>query len=237
MPGVHVVPRETPFAADGFGVRGGEFVVREDQIAAAALDVQAAADTTERDRRALDVPTRSAGPERRRPTRLPRPLGAPQQRVELIGFAGAVRVAAAFGEQRQHGVAVVAGLVAELQRGVGAVVHVGEFGVVDDVRGPGGQHLLDELDDLGHRVGCRHVFAWRQHPQRGHVVAVQRDLAGGEVAPVDAVAIGPLEQWIVDVGDVLHVVHVVSEVQPQPVDQIERQIGRGVAEMGGVIRA
>ena len=176
------------------------------------------------------------GPERRRPTRLPRPLGAPQQRVELIRFAGPVRVAAAFGEQRQHGVAVVAGLVAELQRGVGAVVHVGEFGVVDDVRRPGGQHLLDQLDDLGHRVGCRHVFAWRQHPQCGHVVAVQRDLAGGEVAPVDAVAIGPLEQWIVDVGDVLHVVHVVSEVQPQPVDQIERQIGRGVAEMGGVIR-
>src|SRR6202158_4016018 len=25
----------------------------------------------------------------------------------------------------------------------------------DDVRGPRGQDLLDELDDLGHRIGCR----------------------------------------------------------------------------------
>ena len=29
--------------------------------------------------------------------------------------------------------------------------------------------------------------------------------------------------------------HIVAEVQPQPVDQIEGQIGGGVAEMGGVI--
>ena len=235
MPGVDVVRRETSFAADRFGVRGGEFVMRKDQIAAAALDVQPAADAAERDRRALDVPARPAGPERRGPARLARSFGTPQQRVELVGFARPVRVAAAFGEQRQHGVAVVAGLVAELQRGVGAVVDVGEFGVVDDVGGPRSQHLLDQLDHLGDRLGCRHVFARRQHPQRGHVVAVQRHFAGRKVAPVDAVAVGPLEERIVDVGDVLHVMHVVSEVSPQPVNQIERQIGGGVTEMGGVV--
>ena len=43
-PGVHVVPRESPLPRDTFGVGGGEFVVREDQVAAAALDVQAGAD-------------------------------------------------------------------------------------------------------------------------------------------------------------------------------------------------
>ena len=167
----------------------------------------------------------------------PGALRAPQQCVELIGLARPVRVAAAFGEQREHGVAVVAGFVAELTGGVGAEVHVGELGVVDRVGRPGRQHLLDELDDLGYRLSRRHVFARRQDPQRGHVVAVQRNLTSRQVAPVDPVAVGPLEERIVDVGDVLDVVHLMSEVLPQPVDQVERQIGRGVAQVGGVIRA
>src|SRR5262249_31526445 len=63
-PGVHVVPGESPFAPYTFGMRGGELVVREDQVAAAALDVEAAADAAERDRRALDVPAGTAGAER-----------------------------------------------------------------------------------------------------------------------------------------------------------------------------
>ena len=61
---VHVVARESPLPRDGFGVGGRELVVREDQIAAAALDVQAGADPVEGDRRALDVPARPARTER-----------------------------------------------------------------------------------------------------------------------------------------------------------------------------
>ena len=114
-PGVHVVPGESPLPRDTFGVGGGELVVREDQVAAAALDVQAGADAAERDRRAFDVPTGPAGAERRRPAGLAGPLRPPHQRVEFVALARAVRVAAAFGEQPQHGVAVVAGLVAELR--------------------------------------------------------------------------------------------------------------------------
>ena len=56
-----------------------------------------------------------------------------------------------------------------------------------------------------------------------------------EITPVDAVAGGPLEQRVVDVGDVLHVVHPVAAVQPHPVDQVEGQVGGGVAEVGGVV--
>ena len=61
------------------------------------------------------------------------------------------------------------------------------------------------------------------------------DLTGRQLAPVKTVAVGPLEQRIVDVGDVLHVVHLVPEVQPQPLNQVERQVGGGMPEMGGVV--
>ena len=114
-PGVHVVPGESPLPRYRFGVRGGELVVREDQVTAAALDVQTGADPAQRDRRAFDVPAGPAGAERRRPAGLAGPLRPPHQRVEFVALARAVGVAAALGEQPQHGVAVVAGLVAELR--------------------------------------------------------------------------------------------------------------------------
>ena len=174
-------------------------------------------------------------PERRRPAGLPGPRGPPQQGVEFVGLAGPVRVAAALGEQPQHGLAVIARLVAELRRGVRAVVDVRVF-VIDDVRRPRRQHLFDEFDHLGDRLGRPDILTRRQHPQRGHVLAEQGDLAIAELAPVDTVARGALEQRIVDVGDVLHVMHVVTEVQPQPMNQVERQIGGRVAQMSRVVR-
>ena len=48
--------------------------------------------------------------------------------------------------------------------------------------------------------------------------------------------LGPFQQRVVDVGDVLHVVHLVARVQPAPVHQVERQIGGRVPEVGGVVR-
>lgn len=103
---MHVVPRESPFAADTFGVRSGELVVRKDQIATTALDVEAASDTTERDGCALDMPAGRPGPngdgQLGSPGRAP-----PQQRVEFVALAGPPRIAATFLAQPQHGVTVI----------------------------------------------------------------------------------------------------------------------------------
>ncbi|CQD20610.1 hypothetical protein BN970_04723 [Mycolicibacterium conceptionense] len=233
---MHIVASETPLPRDGFGVGGRELVVRENQVTAAALDVEDRTDAGERDGRTLDVPARPARAERRGPAGLPGPLRPPQQRVELVALTYAVGVTAPLAEQAQHGLAVVARLVAELNRGVGAVVHVGIFGVVDHVGRTRGQHLLHQLDHLGDRVGGGHVVVRRQHAQRGHVVAEKLGLPVAEVTPIDAVAVSPFEQRIVHIGDVLHVVDGVPGVQPQPVHQIEGQIGRGMPEVGGVVR-
>ena len=108
--------------------------------------------------------------------------------------------------------------------------------VVDDVGRTGGEHLLDQFDDLADGLGRGDVGVRRNHPQRRHVLGEQRGFAIGQLAPADTVSFGPLEERIVDVGDVLHVVHAEPGVEPQPVYEIERQIGRGMAEMGGVVR-
>ena len=48
--------------------------------------------------------------------------------------------------------------------------------------------------------------------------------------------VGPLQQRVVDVGDVLDVGDLVAGVAPGAVEQVERDVGGRVAEVGGVVR-
>ena len=56
-----------------------------------------------------------------------------------------------------------------------------------------------------------------------------------ELAPVLAVALGPLEQRVVHVGDVLGVDHLVPAVKPRPDQQVPGGEGGGVAQVGRVV--
>jgi hypothetical protein len=114
-------------------------------------------------------------------------------------------------------------------------VDIRVFGVLDPVGGAAGEQLGDHFDDLADRFDGAHEVPRRQNPQRLHVFAEQRGLAHPEHDPVVLVAARPLEQRIVDVGDVLHVVHVVSGIAPVPVHQVEGQVGGCMPEVGGVV--
>ncbi|MCW2582617.1 MAG: cysS, partial [Klenkia sp.] len=93
---VHVGLGEGLGAGERLGVHGGELVVREDQVAAAGLHVEAHPDRVQGDGGALDVPAGSArdtaGPG---PGRLTGALATPQHRVEAVALPGPVGIAAA----------------------------------------------------------------------------------------------------------------------------------------------
>ena len=96
--GVRVVPGEGVHAGERLGVRGAALVVREDQVGAAAVEVDLRAEPVERDRRALDVPAGPAGAELRLPATA-RPSRAMRHSSGSSGcaLAGPVGVAAALG--------------------------------------------------------------------------------------------------------------------------------------------
>ena len=56
------------------------------------------------------------------------------------------------------------------------------------------RELLNEFDHLVDGFGGRHVVAGRDHSQRGHILAEQLRFAIAELAPVDSVAVGTFEQ-------------------------------------------
>ena len=95
---------------------------------------------------------------------------------------------------------------------------------------------LHVAHDRRDRLDRADVVVRRQDPQRRHVVAVQGRLAVGDGPPVLTGGHRPLEQGVVDVGDVLDVVDLVAAVAPDPVHQVEGHVGRGVAHVGGVVR-
>src|SRR5438309_8680275 len=77
-------------------------MVREDQVGAAALDVELGTEQAEGDRRALDVPAGPAQAEGGIPGGLTGPLPTPDQAVQRMLLPGPLRVAATFGEQRHR---------------------------------------------------------------------------------------------------------------------------------------
>ena len=82
---VQPVPRE--LVARAFGLRDLVLVVREHEVVAAAVDVEAVAEDLERHRRALDVPAGPARAPRRRPRRLAGLRRLPQREVDRAALA------------------------------------------------------------------------------------------------------------------------------------------------------
>ena len=171
------------------------------------------------------------------PPRLPVAGGPPQERVEGVTLAGPIRVAAPLGEDRHHLLAVPVGDRAE----PGVLGEVEVDVVRDRLRGgdPVGHALLEEL---GHRrrdgadaLDHPDVVVRRDDREVGHVLAEEGDLGRGQVLPVQAVALGPLDQRVVDVGDVLDVLDAVTGVAQCPPEHVEGHIGRGMTEVGGVV--
>ena len=101
---VHPVARER-LAGDALALRDLALVVREDEVGAAAVQVEGGAELVHRHHRALDVPTGAADAERRRPRRLVGERRLPEHEVERITTVRVVGVAAALAGEAHHLVA------------------------------------------------------------------------------------------------------------------------------------
>ena len=95
--------------------------------------------------------------------------------------------------------------------------------------------LLDQLHDQRHRLDRAHVVPGRQDIECRHVLAIELGLLLGECGPVRAGSGGAFQQRVVDVGDVLHVIDLEPAVAPDPVEQVEGDVGVGVADVGRVV--
>lgn len=134
--------------------------------------------------------------------------------------------------QLEHLVGGVAGHAAEARVGGDREVDV----AVDIVCRALVPQVHDQRDDAVDGFDDADVVVRRQYAQGRHVLAEERGLTLRKLGPVLAVAGRALQQRVVDVGDVLHVMDPVARVAPGPLEEVERDVGRGVPHVGGVIR-
>ena len=207
-------------------------MVGEDQVTAATLDVEREPQVLQRDRRALDVPAGPAPSEGAVPRRLVGSLGAPQDAVEWILLPGPLRVTPALGEHGQH---LIPGPAGHLP--IGGVGRHREVEVVVDAVDR--SRVVQAPDQVEHERDRLHgpdvVVGW-EDAERGHVLAKQLGLAFGELDPVGTDLGRAFQQRVIDIGHVLHVADVVAGGAPGTHEQVEPDVGGGVAEVGGVVR-
>ena len=217
---------------DALALRDLALVVREDEVGAAAVEIDGGAELVHRHHRAFDVPTGAADAEGRAPRRLVGERRLPEHEVEGVAAVGIVGVAAAGPGQAHH---VVAGVVRHLaepreRRHVEVDGAVGEVGVAVV------EERVDHVDHAVDRLGGAGLGERRTRAQRLHVGTEPGQLGLGQVEIGHAELAGLGEDGVVDVGDVAHHAHLVAELFEPADEEVVREVRGGVAEVRGVVR-
>src|SRR5581483_5083156 len=229
--GMHPPSGERTLPGGRLRLRDLVLVMRIDEVAPAAVDVDAIAEMAERHRRALEMPSGAAGTVPARPGRTAGD-GAPQCEVDRAAAARIVeRGVVLTREDRAHPRRTEPRELAVPRIARDVVVHA----AVDNVRGAAAPQPLDERahgGELARRVR-QHVGA--APAQRAHVLEELALLTPAEGAPVDAVAGRALEDGFVDIGDVLRVPDACSPRLEKPHQHVEDEERARVAEVGRVV--
>src|SRR5712692_6457149 len=228
---VHPVAHERD-AMRGLALRGLAFVMRVDEIASAAVDIDRQSEIAFGHRRTLEVPAGTSASELARPRR-PAVQGAPQREVERVAALWRVergiilrRVDRAHLRRREMADLAEARERRDVEVQPAALRAVGLPACLEALREP--QHRRDLTRRVRHDVGPPPA-------QRAHVGEELALLALSERAPVDAVARRALQDRFVDVGDVLGVLDPLSTRFEQPRDEVEDQERTCVTEVCRVV--
>ena len=225
--------RTKRLAGHRLGLRRLALVVREHEVAAAAVDVDRLAELAQHQRRALDVPARPSRPPTRLPRRLVGQRRLPQhevERVPLVRVLGLPPCSAASSSMRARSKPLTAPNAAkrrhaEVDR---AARLVGEAAL---------ERGADQRQDLGDGRRRPRLGVHRQQVEQAHLGVEARHLLGRQVEVVHAELPGLAQDVVVDVGDVAHAPRLVPGVLQAPLQHVEVEVDGGVPEVRRVVRA
>ena len=202
-------------------------MVREGEVAAAAVDVDRLAEVAVGHGRALDMPAGTALAPRRFPERLAGLGGFPECKVERV-FLDVVDVDARAGLQIFDRLVAELAVVLEFQR---AVVHVAVdlvgVALVDERR--------DDVDNLLDVFGRLRVHGRLADAERVGVGEVLGDVFFRDFLARDALFVCALDDLVVHVGEVLHERHLVAAVLEIAAQHVEHDDRARVADVDVVI--
>ena len=215
-------------AGEGFGLGDFVFMVREDEVAAAAVEIEGIAEVFIAHSRTFDVPARTAFAPRAVPRRFARFSPFPESEVHGIVFA-VVDFDAGAGH---HVVEAAAAQFAVVVKFFDAVIDV----VVDDIGIAFVDEGLDHVDDFIHVFRNAGIFVGPADMELVHNFEVRCDIAVGNGIPRDAFAVGGVDDLVVDVGEVLDVRDFIAQVFQIAFDDVPCDERTGIAHVGMIVR-
>ncbi len=190
---VQPVAREG-LAGDALGLGDLAFVMREDEVLAAAVDVERLTEIADGHGRALDMPARPPGSPRAVPGGLAGLRALPQREVAGVALAF-VDLHASAGQEVLE---VLAGKLAVGGKPANLEVDV----PLHDVAVAAGDEALDHRDHLGNMLGGLGLHLRRQHAERGDVLPEGLDIPLGHLARRHAFLVGAPDDLVLDVREV-----------------------------------
>lgn len=100
---------------------------------------------------------------------------------------------------------------------------------------PTGNQPADHRDDLIDVRGCTRLLIGRKHPEAGLVLVHGLDHATGQIGIDLAVLVSAAQNLVVDIGDIAHVVHIVTALPQIAGDHIKGHQHPGMAQVTVVI--
>ena len=205
------------------------FVVREDQVLPAAVDVQALAQVGHGHTGAFDVPAGTARPPRAFPRRFAGAGALPEGEVHGMFLVLVYLDAAACLHSLK-------GAVAQLAIAL-ALLHAEKDVAAGGVGVAGIHQLADGLDDGADFLGGAGVDVGAADVQRVHRLEEVANELLGQLGGFNALFLGALDYLVVHVGEVLDVVHLETDMLQIPAQHVEGDVAQGVADVGGGIRS
>jgi hypothetical protein len=208
-------------AGEGFGLGDLVLVVREDQVVAAAVDVDLLAQDGQVHGRAFDVPAGASLTPGTVPGRFPGLGSFPDGEVHRVLFFF-------FDLDARPGLHVV-----DLTAGEFAVFRVpGDAEVDIPVLSQIGKALVNQALDHGldpvHGLGGARVGCGGQDVQVRQVLAVGLDIGFGQYLRVHALLVGAVDYLVIHIREVHHVAHLVAAVFQVAPDYVEDDGRHGV---------
>ena len=225
--GVHpVVDVFTVVGAGGLG--DFVFMVREHQIRTAAVNIEVVAKLLAVHRRALDMPARTARAPRRRPARLALFRHFPQDEVHRVTLD--VNHVDARPRLQLIEILTRQQTVVRVRRHVEH--HVA---VICHVSMAFGDQLLGDLNDLRNMVRCARLAVGTQNIQRVKIFVHFGNHAIDQRDKAFAVFISALNDFVVDIGDIAHVLQLIAEKTQIARHDVKGDEGTSMADMTEIV--
>ncbi len=214
-------------AGEAFALGDLILMVREDQVVAAAVNVNRVAEEVMVHRGAFNMPARTAGAPGAVPGRFARFRGLPQREVEgvFLAVVDFLAVTGAHVVRIASGELAVAGILADAEIDI-AVQRIGVT-FVDEA--------LDDLDDLVNFLRGARIVGRRFDVQVLHILLEVLDVAFRELERIDAHFIRAADDFVIHVGEVHSVSDFIAAVFEVPADNVKHHSGHRVTDMSFIV--